>query len=189
MWFWKGRKVIPGTVCGCLDGRGGDGLFLSGCTGPLEYLRNGLKVGPNYHGATPARGTLDRRQRRANPPGTGRPGPMVVRLSRSGARSSHRYCACRQNLTLREAGLPHPAGPGPSWESPRGISSPRCKTPRPVTRNRSIAAATPQTYTMNSTVTGTFTPVGGPPPNRQFRPVKDRYSLIPPMTTEGMNAG
>lgn len=25
-------------------------LSLSGCTGPIEYLRNGLKVGPNYQG-------------------------------------------------------------------------------------------------------------------------------------------
>jgi NodT family efflux transporter outer membrane factor (OMF) lipoprotein len=24
-------------------------LLLSGCTGPLEYVKNGLKVGPNYH--------------------------------------------------------------------------------------------------------------------------------------------
>ena len=30
-------------------------LSVSGCTGPVEYLRNGLKVGPNYHGARATR--------------------------------------------------------------------------------------------------------------------------------------
>ena len=27
-------------------------IAMSGCTGPVEYFRNGFKVGPNYHGAS-----------------------------------------------------------------------------------------------------------------------------------------
>ena len=51
------------------------------------HLRNGLKVGPNYKGATACMSRIIdvRRHRRANPPGARRSRPMVDRIPGSRA--------------------------------------------------------------------------------------------------------
>ena len=49
MGFFKGREMPPraGLWRAALI-TAAMAFSVSGCTGPIEYLRNGLKVGPNY---------------------------------------------------------------------------------------------------------------------------------------------
>ena len=59
-------------------------LAAGGCTSPMEYVRNGFKVGPNYQPApAPVAATLDRRLRRPGPQRVAGPCPLVERLQRS----------------------------------------------------------------------------------------------------------
>src|SRR5262249_11863778 len=80
-------------------------LFVAGCTGPLQYIRNGFKVGPNY--ATPpapvADHWIDASDKRVRSECDDLSAwwnvfndPLLNQLINS---------AYQQNLTLREAGF------------------------------------------------------------------------------------
>src|SRR5208282_2528294 len=79
-------------------------VSMSGCTGPIEYVRNGFKVGPNYHGtaACTEKHWIDANDARVRQEPTDLVqwwgvfhDPALDRLI---------VCASAQNLTLREAG-------------------------------------------------------------------------------------
>jgi NodT family efflux transporter outer membrane factor (OMF) lipoprotein len=78
-------------------------VFCAGCTGPVEYLRNGLKVGPNYcpPKACVAEHWIDDADLRSEP------NPQILQcwwtVFNDPKLNELIYCAYRQNLTLREA--------------------------------------------------------------------------------------
>ena len=95
------RPGPPRSVCWCLVVL----LTANGCTNPVQYVRNGLKVGPNY--ATPpapvAQNWIDSADKRVRAEGedpclwwTVFDDPLLNRMM---------VDASRQNLTLREAGF------------------------------------------------------------------------------------
>ena len=96
-------------------------------------------------------------------------------------------CAAGQNLTLREAGfriLEARAQLGIA----EGNFFPQEQTATVGYQKTVNSGANPQTYTVNGSVAGGFTPTGGP-----FVPGtvsgQGPLALTPPITTEGLNAG
>jgi NodT family efflux transporter outer membrane factor (OMF) lipoprotein len=162
-------------------------LSASGCTGPVEYLRNGLKVGPNYHApqAPTEQHWIDADDARVRQDPTDLVqwwtvfhDPVLDRLIE---------CAAGQNLTLREAGfriLEARAQLGIA----EGNFFPQEQTATAGYQKTVNSGANPQTYTVNGSVAGGFTPTGGP-----FVPGtvsgQGPLALTPPITTEGLNAG
>jgi len=162
-------------------------ISLSGCTGPVEYVRNGLKVGPNYHGvqASTENHWIDANDARVRQEPTDLvqwwtvfQDPQLNRLIES---------AYRQNLTLREAGfriLEARAQLGIS----EGNFFPQVQTANAGYQKSVNSGANPQTYTVSSSVNGVFTPTGGPPQPGTFGG-QGSVLLVPPVTTEGVTAG
>ena len=78
---------------------------MSGCTGPVEYLRNGLKVGPNYQRpqACTQPHWIDATDARIRQ----EPASLAQwwTVFHDPALDGLIACACRQNLSLREAGF------------------------------------------------------------------------------------
>ena len=99
----------------------------------MTYLRNGFKVGPNYHGAkaSVAEHWIDANDARIRQ----EPTDLVQWWSvfQDPALDDLIATACRQNLTLREAGF-RILQARASWGLPRGTSFPRRRTPRRITR-------------------------------------------------------
>jgi len=162
-------------------------LFLGGCTGPIEYFRNGLKVGPNYHGATACTEEhwIDASDARIRQEPTDLiqwwavfQDPALDRLIDS---------ACRQNLTLREAGyriLQARAQLGIAT----GNFFPQTQNATAGYQKSVNSGANPQTYTVSGSVVGGFTPTGGSFQQGTFSG-QGPLLLVPPVTTEGVNAG
>ena len=162
-------------------------LLLNGCTGPMEYLRNGLKVGPNYTGATACVedhwiDATDARIRQ-EPADLTRwwtvfQDPVLDDLI---------DCACRQNLTLREAGY-RILEARAELRIATGNFFPQTQTATAGYQKSVNSGANPQTYTVAGAVVGGFTPNGG-----AFQPGTVTGTgplvLVPPVTTEGVNAG
>ena len=80
-------------------------LGASGCTSPIEYVRNGFKVGPNYPGAkaSVAPHWIDETDARVRP----QPADLTQWWSvfNDPVLNGLVECASRQNLSLREAGF------------------------------------------------------------------------------------
>jgi NodT family efflux transporter outer membrane factor (OMF) lipoprotein len=80
-------------------------LAASGCTSPIEYVRNGFKVGPNYHGAqaSVAPHWIDETDTRVRP----QPADLTQWWSvfNDPVLNGLVECAAHQNLSLREAGF------------------------------------------------------------------------------------
>ncbi|MGO9109708.1 MAG: efflux transporter outer membrane subunit [Thermoguttaceae bacterium] len=174
--FWLAALTVAATA-----------LSLSGCTGPTEYLRNGLKVGPNYHGALAPveKHWIDDTDARVRQERTDLvqwwsvfQDPVLNHLV---------DCAVRQNLTLREAGfriLEARAQLGIA----KGNFFPQAQTANAGYQKSVNSGANPQTYTVTGAVNGGFTPNGG-----AFQPGTlsgtGPLTLVPPATTEGVNLG
>jgi len=162
-------------------------LSVSGCTGPIEYVRNHLKVGPNYQGAEACTAPhwIDANDTRVRQ----EPTDLIQWWSvfRDPALDRLIVCACRQNLTLREAGFRILEA-----RAQLGIADgnffPQVQTATAGYQKAVNSGANPQTYTVIGTVNGGFTPNGGP-----FIPGsvsgQGALLLVPPVTTEGLNAG
>jgi NodT family efflux transporter outer membrane factor (OMF) lipoprotein len=162
-------------------------LLICGCTGPLEYLRNGLKVGPNYHGATACVEDhwIDATDARIHedPVDLARwwwvfQDPTLDYLI---------DCACRQNLTLCEAGF-RILQARAELRIAKGDFFPQTQTATAGYQKSVNSGANPQTYTVAGTVAGGFTPSGG-----AFIPGTlsgtGPLVLVPPVTSEGVNVG
>jgi NodT family efflux transporter outer membrane factor (OMF) lipoprotein len=162
-------------------------LFLSGCTGPLEYLRNGLKVGPNYHGATACVEDhwIDATDARI------RQDPVDLAhwwtVFQDPVLDGLIDCACRQNLTLREAGF-RILQARAELRIAKGNFFPQTQYASAGYQKSVNSGANPQTYTVTGAVVGGFTPTGG-----AFQPGTlagtGPLVLVPPVTTEGVNVG
>jgi NodT family efflux transporter outer membrane factor (OMF) lipoprotein len=159
----------------------------SGCTGPIEYFRNHLKVGPNYRGAEAPveEHWIDANDARIRQ----EPSDLVDWWGVFQDPELNRLvdCAVHQNLTLREAGfriLEARAQLGIA----RGDFFPQVQTATASYQKSVNSGANPQTYTVNSSVNGSFTPAGGPAQPGSFAG-QGSVLLVPPATTEGVNAG
>jgi NodT family efflux transporter outer membrane factor (OMF) lipoprotein len=160
---------------------------LSGCTGPVEYVRNGLKVGPNYHGVQAAteKHWIDADDKRVRQ----EPTDLVQWWSvfHDPVLDGLIDRACRQNLTLREAGfriLEARAQLGIS----EGNFFPQTQTATAGYQKSVNSGANPQTYVVNGSVTGGFTPTGGTTQSGIFTG-DGPLLMTPPATTEGVSAG
>ncbi len=188
MGFSKGNEMLPRTRFWLAAlSVAAMALSVSGCTSPIEYLRNGFKVGPNYQGAEASTAphwidTNDARIRQE-------PTDLVQwwTVFHDPALDRLIACACRQNLTLREAGfriLEARAQLGIS----EGNFFPQVQTGTATYGKLVNSAGNPQTYTVNGTVKGGFAPTGG-----AFVPGTFSGSgpllLTPPPTTESLNTG
>ncbi len=160
---------------------------VNGCTSPLEYLRNGLKVGPNYHGAEACTEPhwIDAADARVRQEPTDLvqwwtvfQDPVLDRLIE---------CACRQNLTLREAGL-RILEARAQLGITEGNFFPQVQTASGGYQRAVNSGANPLAYTVNGVVVGGFTPTGG-----VFQPGnfsgQGTLVLTPPLTTQGWNLG
>ena len=160
---------------------------LGGCTGPVEYLSNHFKVGPNYHGADAAVAPhwIDANDTRVRQEPTDLiqwwtvfQDPVLDHLI---------DCASRQNLTLREAGfriLEARAQLGIT----EGNLFPQAQTASGGYQKSVNSAGNPQTYTVSGAFIGGFTPTGGVTQPGTFSG-QGPLSLTPPATTEGVNLG
>jgi NodT family efflux transporter outer membrane factor (OMF) lipoprotein len=162
-------------------------FLAGGCTGPVEYIRNGLKVGPNYHGsqASTAEHWIDANDARLHQD----PTDLVEwwTVFQDPELNNLIACACRQNLTLREAGFRILAA-----RSQLGIAEgnffPQVQNATASYQKTMNSGANPQTYLVDSNVNGSFTPTGKPTEPGVFQG-SGPVLLIPPVTTEGVNVG
>ncbi len=162
-------------------------LFVSGCTGPVEYFRNGLKVGPNYHGAQAPveEHWIDATDARVRPEAT----DLVQwwRVFNDPVLDHLIDCAARQNLTLREAGF-RILQARAQLAIAQGNFFPQAQTATAGYQKSVNSGANPQTYTVNGAVNGGFTPTGKPTEPGTFSG-QGPLTLTPPLTFEGVNVG
>jgi len=103
-----GRMAAPSATAGLLEfGMAGAvaAALTCGCTGPLEYIRNGFKVGPNYcpPAAAVADNWIDAADKRVHSDAEYQ--GLWWRVFNDGQLESLIREAYEQNLTLREAGF------------------------------------------------------------------------------------
>jgi len=174
--FWLAALTVAAMV-----------FSVGGCTSPIEYIRNGFKVGPNYHGAEACteQHWIDANDARVRQ----EPTDLVQwwTVFHDPALDHLIDCAARQNLTLREAGfriLQARAQLGIS----EGNFFPQVQTATGTYQKSVNSGGNPQTYTVNGSVAGGFAPSGG-----AFQPGtfsgQGPLVLTPPVTTEGVNLG
>ena len=105
--FCARRRIHAPSTASRAGGPGGDaGLVLAaaGCTSPMEYVRNGFKVGPNYQPAPPPWPRIGSTPPTPSP----RRPPDLARwwtVFNDPALNRLVDCAYRQNLSLRQAGF------------------------------------------------------------------------------------
>jgi NodT family efflux transporter outer membrane factor (OMF) lipoprotein len=162
-------------------------LAASGCTGPIAWVRNGLKVGPNYPGAKACteQHWIDANDARVRAEPTD-----LVRwwtIFQDPALDRLIDCAAHQNLTLREAGF-RILGARAELGITEGRFFPQVQTASGAYTRSVNSGANPLAYTINGAVNGGFTPTGG-----TFQPGSfagtGTLVLTPPLTTEGWNEG
>jgi NodT family efflux transporter outer membrane factor (OMF) lipoprotein len=150
-------------------------------------LRNGLKVGPNYHGAQACTeqhwiDATDARVRQE-------PTDLVQwwTVFQDPALDRLIECACRQNLTLREAGL-RILEARAQLGITEGNFLPQVQTATGGYQRAVNSGANPLAYTVNGVVIGGFTPTGGPFQPGNFSG-QGTLVLTPPLTSQGWNLG
>jgi NodT family efflux transporter outer membrane factor (OMF) lipoprotein len=186
--YGKGRAMPP-SVRNWLSTLAVAALAFSvnGCTGPIEYIRNGLKVGPNYHrpDAPTATQWIDASDARVRQ----EPTELVQWWSVFHDPELDRLidCASRQNLTLREAGFRILAARC-QLAIKKGDFFPQVQGGTGSYQKSVNSGATAETSTVNSSVTGTFTPNGKPPQPGVFDG-QGNVLLIPPVTSENITVG
>ena len=163
-------------------------LGASGCTGPFEYMRNGLKVGPNYHGATAcvAPHWIDEADARV------RPDPIDLTqwwcVFNDPVLNGLIDCAAHQNLSLREAGfriLEARAELGIT----EGRLFPQVQQATGGFTRTKFSGANPTTYTVNGTMVGTIAVPPGGPAQPAVLSGQGPLVLTPPVAMSNWNFG
>lgn len=162
-------------------------MLIAGCTSPSKYVRNGFKVGPNYPGATACteKHWIDATDRRIHSEPTDLVqwwtvfhDPVLDRLI---------ACSCKQNLTLRQAGL-RILEARAQLAIARGDLFPQAQTASATYMHSQNSGANPQSYTVAGTINGGFTPNGGPTEPGNFAG-EGGLLLNPPLNSDGINVG
>jgi NodT family efflux transporter outer membrane factor (OMF) lipoprotein len=159
-------------------------LGASGCTSPVEYIRNSFKVGPNYQGAqaSVAPHWIDETDARVRP----QPADLTQWWSvfNDPVLNGLIECASRQNLSLREAGfriLEARAELGIT----EGRMLPQVQQANASYTRLNFSGANPLTYSVNNaTASATFDGFTGP-----ITVNNGQFALVPPVGNESWGLG
>jgi NodT family efflux transporter outer membrane factor (OMF) lipoprotein len=159
-------------------------LIASGCTSPIEYVRNTFKVGPNYQGAKAnvAPHWIDETDTRVRP----QPADLSQWWSvfNDPVLNGLIECASRQNMSLREAGF-RILEARDELAITEGRLFPQVQQGTASYMRSNFSGANPLTYSVNNaTATATFDGVTGP-----ITVNNGQFALVPPVGNESWGFG